>query len=151
MFHIVDDIPELRDILQSLMKHRGYDSMVFDSTESYLAYFHSLEFAAPIAIITDYVMTGENGFELIKAVREKLPMQKAVIVSATPSSELEANIESALCYSLSKPYRAEKLYALLAALVSCHHECGTNKDGFEAECKFGLEHECPFFPHKLAA
>jgi len=151
MFHIVDDIPELREILQALIKHQGYESMTFDSAETYLAYFHSPAFSPPVAIITDFMMTGANGLELIRTVRERFPFQKAVIVSGTPSAELNAHFESCPCYSLTKPYRAEKLFSLLQALITCEHECGTDADGFEATCKYGLEHECPFYPHKRAA
>jgi len=151
MFHIVDDIQQLREILQALMKREGYEAMTFDSAESYLDYVHSAEFSAPVAIFTDYMMPGDNGLELVKKVREILPLQKAVIISGTPSSELDADIESYLCYSLTKPFRAEKLYDLLQALVKCEHECHAATDGYPPRCKFELEHECPFFPLYPAA
>jgi len=146
MFHIVDDIPELRDVLKELIVCGGYESMQFDSAESYLEYFNSDAYVAPAAILSDYIMTGLTGLQLIKKVRERLPLQKAVIISGTPCSELLVNIESYLCYSLTKPFRVEKLFALLKALDKCDHHCHKDSDNFPMRCHYGLEHECPFHP-----
>lgn len=110
MFHVIDDIPELRDVLKELIVCSGHQSMQFDSAESYLEYFDSDDFVAPVAILSDYMMTGITGFQLIKQVRKELPYQKAVILSGTPCSEFHADIESHLCYSLTKPYRIENCF-----------------------------------------
>jgi len=150
MFHIVDDMPELRDILYELVVSAGYEAMQFASAEAYLEYFHSDAFSAPIAILSDYLMDGETGLQLVRRVREVLPFQKAVIISGTPCSEWNANIESALCYSLTKPYRVEKLFALLEALDRCDQHCQPKRDGWSHDnfqhprCHYGLEHACPF-------
>ncbi len=148
MFHIVDDIPELRDVLKELIACAGHKTMQFDSAESYLDYFNSSDFVAPIAILSDYMMTGLTGLQLIKKVREKAPLQKAVIVSGTPCSEFVANIESHLCYSLTKPYKIDKLFALLKALEECDQHCRSDSDDFPERCQYNLEHECPFHPGK---
>ncbi len=147
MFHIIDDIPELRDVLKELIACAGYESMQFDSAESYLEYFDLDTFIAPAAILTDYMMTGETGLQLIKNVRKRLPHQKAVIISGTPCSEFYANIESHLCYSLTKPYKIKKLFSLLQALEKCDQRCQPDTCNFkESRCEYGLEHACPFYP-----
>ncbi len=146
MFHIIDDIPELRDVLKELIASAGYQAMPFDSAESYLDYFHSDAFVAPIAILSDYMMTGKTGFQLIRTVRQTLPFQKAVIISGTPCSDFDANIESHLCYSLTKPYKVEKLFALLTALEKCDQDCRPAHDKFRLRCQYNLEHACPFYP-----
>jgi DNA-binding NtrC family response regulator len=145
MFHVVDDVLYLRDLLKRLIESAGHDSMQFDSAESYLEYFNSPEFVAPVAIFTNYLMTGKTGLELIEQVREKLPLQKAVIVSGSYSSELNAAIKSDLCYSLDKPYNLEKLLSLLEALVKCEKEYQSKPGGLQARCEFGLEQECPLY------
>jgi len=149
MFHVVDDIPELRNVSKELITYAGYKSMQFDSTESYLEYFHSDAYAAPVAILTDYMMTGETGLQLIKHVRKELPHQKAVIISGTPCSELVADIESYLCYSLIKPYKIAKLFAMLEALKKCDQHCMKDSDQYPAQCEYGLKHECPFYPRPM--
>ncbi len=147
MFHIVDDVPELRDVLKELVACSGHRSMQFDSAESYLEYFDSDDFVAPVAILSDYMMSGKTGLQLIREVRKRLPHQKAVIISGTPCSELHADIESHLCYSLTKPYRIDKLFFLLEALERCDQHCRPDSDNFkQPRCHYGLAHECPFFP-----
>jgi len=146
MFHIIDDIPELRDVLKELIVCAGYESMQFDSAESYLEYFNSDAFVAPVAILTDYMMSGKTGMQLVRKVRERLPFQKAVIISGTPCEAFNANIESHLCYSLTKPYKIEKLFALLEALEKCEQNCLPDQGCFQNRCDYGLEHECPFYP-----
>jgi len=149
MFHVVDDIPELRDVLKDLITSVGHQSMQFDSTESYLEYFHSDAFTAPVAILTDYMMTGKTGLQLIKQVRKALPHQKAVIISGTPCSEFSADIESYLCYSLTKPYKITKLFALLEALNTCDKNCLADSDQYQPHCQYGIKHECPFYPRPV--
>jgi len=152
MFHIIDDIPELRDVLKELIACAGKKTMQFDSAESYLAYFNSDAFVAPVAILTDYMMTGKTGLQLIRQVREKLPHQKAVIISGTPCSEFNPDIESYLCYSLTKPYKIEKLFAMLEGLEKCEQYCQPDTGSFQqGRCQYGLEHECPFHPVKTTS
>jgi len=148
MFHIVDDMPELRDILSQIIASKGYKTMQFDSAGSYLSYFNSIEYMAPIAILSDYMMDGQTGLQLIKKVREKRPHQKAVIISGMPDADLNVNIDSYLCYSLNKPYKMAKLFSLLEALVQCDKHCQLNPlKTLQTRCKFGLEHECPLHPN----
>jgi DNA-binding NtrC family response regulator len=147
MFHVVDDVSQLCYILSKLIEIQGYKTMQFDSAESYLEYFNSAEFIPPIAILSDYVMSGKTGLEMIKKVRKKLPYQKAVIISGTSCSESDATIHSYLCYSLAKPYSIEELSSLLEALIKCEQDCNLNF-GAHIRCEYGLDHECPFYHDK---
>jgi DNA-binding NtrC family response regulator len=150
MFHVVDDLPELRGVLRDLIECAGYACMQFDSTESYLEYFNSPEFVAPVAILTDYQMPGKTGLELIKQVREKLPLQKAVIVSGTYAPELHTIIESYLCHSLTKPYNIEEMFSLLEMLVTCENKYQSKSAPSQARCEFSQEHKCPHYSGSAA-
>ncbi len=145
MFHVIDDLPELRGVLKELIECAGYACMQFDSAESYLEYFNSPEFIAPVAILSDYLMAGKTGLELVKQVREKLPLQKAVIVSGSYDSELNATIGSYLCYSLTKPYDVKKLFSLLEVLLKCEKKYQSKPELLQSRCEFDLEHECPHY------
>ncbi len=145
MFHLVDDRPEVLDSLRDLVEFAGYKYMQFDSAESYLEHFNSSEFAAPVAIITDYEMSGLTGLQMVKQVRKKLPLQKAAIISGTPRNELNGSFEAHLCYSLPKPYKVEKLFSLLEALSRCDKNRQPEPINFQPGCQFGLEHTCPFY------
>jgi two-component system response regulator FixJ len=147
MFHVVDDLPDLRDVLCQIIASKGYKAMQFDSAESYLEYFNSAGYVAPTAILSDYLMGGQTGLQLIKKVREKAPHQRVVIVSGTPCADLDAKIDSHLCFSLAKPYRMEQLFSLLDALTNCEKNYSPNSENPDrVDCRYGLEHECPFYP-----
>jgi DNA-binding NtrC family response regulator len=143
MFHVIDGLPETRDLLKEQIECAGYDSMQFDSAKSYLEYFNSPEFITPVAILSGYLMHGKTGIELVKQVRKKLPLQRAVIVSGVDDSLLHATIKSYLCYSLAKPYHMEELFSLLEVLVKCEKRYQSKPEALQAHCEFGLEHECP--------
>jgi DNA-binding NtrC family response regulator len=145
MFHVVDDLPEMRWMLKELIEDAGYACLQFDSAESYLEYFNSPEYVAPVAILSDYSMPGKTGLELIKQVRGKLPLQKAVIISGLLDSELHAVIESHLCHSLAKPYRMEKMISLLGVLLKCEEKYQLNSEPLPARCEFSLTHDCPHY------
>jgi len=146
MFHAIDDLSDILDVLKDLIEYAGYEVMCFASSEKYLEYLDSPEFIAPIAILTDYMMVGQNDLELIKKVRERIPFQKAVILSGTPGADLEASLESYVCYALLKPYKPEKLFSILDALTECEQHCMLHSKIDEMDCAFGLEHTCPFHP-----
>jgi len=146
MFHILDDEPELLDILQDIVESAGYGVMRFGSSEAYLKYFDSTAFVAPTAIGSDYQMGGISGLELIAKVREKIPFLKAAIISGRPSPELGKLRHKCLCHFLPKPYQFDKVYALLDAFDKCHHDWQSSDAALSNSCRHGLEHSCPFHP-----
>ena len=147
MFYAIDDLSDVLDVLKELIEYPGYEVLCFASAEKYLEYFDSPEFIAPIAILTDYMMMGQNGLELIKKVREKIPFQKAVMLSGTPCADLDASLESYLCYSLQKPYKPEKLFSVLKILIECEQHSSFHSKSNGMNCIFGLDHACPFHPY----
>ena len=144
MFHVIDDQPVLRSVLCELLESQGYQSMHFDSAELYLEYFHSPEFVAPAAILSDYCMPGKTGLELIKLVRARLPHQKAVIMTGNLQAHIEPGLENHLCFLLIKPYKLEQLFAVLQAQKSCQ----LSGAEFPMQCEQGLDHQCPFHTHQ---
>ncbi|MDX8390907.1 MAG: response regulator [Mariprofundaceae bacterium] len=144
MFHIVDDQAVLLEVLQEFLECEGYEVMAFHSGEAYLEYLHSPEFIEPIAILSDYEMGGVTGLDMIKQVRQKIPAQKAIIISGTPSSELNASIHTYLCYFLAKPYDFDKLFLLLKSLDQCNQSCKSSANLKGHNCEYGLKHPCPF-------
>jgi len=145
MFHFVDDLAELRRIFKDLIAMAGHTSMEFDSAESYLDYFNSESYQAPVAILTDYCMAGITGYQLIRKVRERLPFQKAAIISCTPAEELGPALDEMLCYSLTKPFRIEQLFTLLEALIGCHQHYKFGEGCYQPECCHNLNDSCPFY------
>ncbi|MES0371067.1 MAG: response regulator [Mariprofundaceae bacterium] len=138
-FHIIEDEEHLRRTLKSMISIFGYQSDYFDSADAYIKHMKSTSYRAPSAILTDNMMPGTSGYELIKVVREVNPHQKIVMITGTPDRIHSSSDE--LCFTLKKPFRMVHFKELLTALVSCCEDGDRSK--FEKQCKYGLKHCCP--------
>jgi len=144
-FHVIDDEPAVRRILSAFIKYEGYGVLCFDSAEAYLEYFSSPAYEPPIAILTDYMMPGMDGYVLATYIRRRFPFQKIVVVSAMADAANEANSE--LCYTLHKPFTREAVISLVRAMVACENACTAGIRCYaHSMCETGLAHPCPFAP-----
>jgi len=140
-FHIIDDEANVRDILKNMIDCFGYEAVLFESADAYLEQMNSKSYEPPIAILTDNVMPGTSGSELVDRIYADMPGQKLVMVSGTPGGQ---QIDSdKLCYTLLKPFRMNELKRLLDSLKKCDLESGEHQ--YEAACKFGLGNHCPLY------
>lgn len=124
MFHIIDDEDYIRDILEAMISRMGHHTQNFSSGNDYLTFMNSPKYTSPTAILTDYMMPGMNGYELIQHVRDKFPLQKIVLVSGTP--ERQESEQHGLCYTLQKPFKMDMLDTLITALINCHEKHANN-------------------------
>jgi len=139
-FHIVDDEPAIRELLQNILQRGGYESMCFEDAASYITHMESEDYQPPTAILSDRNMPGMDGYALVQHVRQKLPQQKIVMVSGDPSGDDAANKQ--LCYTLAKPFRMQDVLDLAKALSNCHNaNCQPNEE--QGQCAFGIPHQCP--------
>ena len=81
VFHIIDDKPEIREVLETMVITLGYDVRVFNSADSYITFINLPDYQAPIAILTNNIMSGTTGYELITYIRKTNPMQKIAMIS----------------------------------------------------------------------
>jgi len=139
IFHIIDDEPEIREVLKTMAITLGYDVRIFNSADSYIRFINSPDYLAPTAILTDNIMPGTTGYDLITYIRQSNPTQKIAMISGTPDDTHKDSSE--LCSIIGKPFRMVELDTLLEALMRCHSE--TLDDQYEKKCKFGLQHHCP--------
>jgi len=142
-FHIVDDEPELRELMRAVVAMEGYKPASFKSAEAYMDFFNAPQYIKPVAIIMDNRMSGMNGVELARCLRKRAPMQRMVITTATPA-DVET-VESELCYALPRTFGYEQLKTMLRGLAACAKAYEADSTCFRHEiCDFGLEHLCPF-------
>ncbi|MFZ2102869.1 MAG: response regulator, partial [Oricola sp.] len=72
----------------------------------------------PNAIIADYHLDGENGLDVIAAVRARLdPSMEAVLITADRSAEVRTAAGNADIQILNKPLKPAALRALLASVT----------------------------------
>jgi len=142
-FHIVEDEPELREVMRALVTVEGYKAATFKNAEAYMGFFTSPQYIKPVAIIMDNRMSGMNGIELARCIRKRVPFQRIVITTAT-LKDIET-VKTELCYELPKPFRYEQLQTMLRGMATCVKTHEDDSICFEnGICRFGLEHLCPF-------
>jgi len=115
-FHIVDDEPVVREIMESLVAVEGYNATSFNSAEAYLDFFTSPQYIKPIAIIIDSRISGMKGLELVKTIRKRVPSQRFIITTTMPTNI--GTGKSELCYVLPKPFRHKQLATMLQELAA---------------------------------
>ena len=79
---IVDDEQTLRESLQRVFSREGYDADAVNSAESALELLATNVYHV---VITDIILPGIDGIELLKRIKEKLPEQLVIIITAYAS------------------------------------------------------------------
>ena len=79
---IVDDEQTLRESLQRVFSREGYDADAVNSAESALELLASNVYHV---VITDIILPGIDGIDLLKRIKEKLPEQLVIIITAYAS------------------------------------------------------------------
>lgn len=104
---VIDDEPGVRDLIRSALKAEGIDADTFDGAQNFL------DRADPSAydlVISDLVMPGMTGTDLLEEVRARVPGLPFVIVSGqgTVNSAVVAMKSGALDF-LEKPFKLAQL------------------------------------------
>ena len=143
MFHLVESDIDVLDVMHNFVLHNGFQSLPFDSPISYLKYMESPEYSPPTAVITSYRLQYTSGYDFITAIREVIPNQKTVIISAFSVGDIAPEINQSVCFSLGKPFRIDQFSSLLKTL----HRCESEKEAidtseFEGICGMGKNVYC---------
>jgi two-component system response regulator AtoC len=108
---IVDDEPNLRQMLEALLAREGYEAVGAASAAEALACH---ERRPADIIITDLCMPGMDGMQLLAALRERESPATVVVMTAYGSTEtaLEAMKAGAYDY-ISKPFKPDEIVLTL--------------------------------------
>jgi len=104
---IVEDEDTLCESLQRVFRREGYETDIADSAESAFAL---LEEKSYDLIITDIILPGISGIELLVKYRKKNPSQKVIVITAFASlaSAVEA-IKAGACDFIVKPLMHDEM------------------------------------------
>jgi DNA-binding NtrC family response regulator len=108
---IVEDEKLLRLMIAKLLQVSGY--RVFTCADSLQA-LELVERKSFDLVITDLMMAGATGMDVLRATRKRHPRAKVIIITNTPSSQtlLEAKREGAYAY-LRKPFQLKQFLSIL--------------------------------------
>lgn len=113
---VVDDETMLREAVQRLLQHDGYEVVAVDSGEAALARLAERQFDL---VMTDFSMPGMAGDELVMRIREKLPAQRIIMATAfveeyrvfgQPTGSIDA--------LLLKPFSFQELHDAVAMVLA---------------------------------
>ncbi|HET6842015.1 MAG TPA: response regulator [Candidatus Angelobacter sp.] len=110
---LVDDEPNIRILLGSILKQAGY---TVDVAEDGFAALHSIQQAMPDLVITDLRMPNMNGFELLSVIRTRFPELPAIAISGEFVNVHEGPLADAFFQKGS--YEVPKFLGTIADLLS---------------------------------
>ncbi len=114
---IVDDEPQLADILRLFLDHLGYEASVSGSADGAWLEVEA-DPAAHDLVVIDMSLPGMRGDELARRVLERAPRTRVIITSGYPTDvrALEAMAPGRVAF-LHKPFTPEMLEAALRRLA----------------------------------
>ena len=115
---LVDDEPSIRVVLGAILQEAGY---VVDTAEDGLHALRQISTALPDLVITDLRMPNMNGFELLEALRARLPAIPRIVISG---EFLATEVDPALAHAFFQKgsYSIPDFLARIAELLAASRE-----------------------------
>lgn len=114
---IVEDDPDIREMLRFTLTRAGYDTWEADSAEAALA---RLDGRLPAMVLIDWMLPGMQGTELARRLRDDEHTHKLPMMMLTARGEEEDKLKSfeiGVDDYLTKPFSPRELIARIKALL----------------------------------
>lgn len=109
---VIDDDPGVVDYLVDMLRQVKYSVTGFTETAEALSAIENEPFDL---VISDVIMPGMRGLELMAAIHHKRPEQLVLLMTAFGSIDLAMqSMRAGACDFLTKPFRIEVLYSAVA-------------------------------------
>jgi two-component system OmpR family response regulator len=114
---IVEDNPEMRDLLRKVLEKEGYQVSVAADSREATASLSRIPFDL---VVTDMLMPDDGGLELLEAIREVRPSLPVIIITAFGDwGSYSRALELGAAAFISKPLKmAELIGAIHTALAA---------------------------------
>ena len=122
---VVDDVPDVTEMIELLLKHAGYDVATAGSAKAALQMARKQHFDL---VISDIGMPEMNGYELASALRDLAAYNSTPLIAVTGYSEYDDRgraVRAGFNVHLAKPIEPTQLLSLMSELLS-QTEPGTN-------------------------
>ena len=88
---VIDDEPSIRDLLDTLLRRKGYDVVLAESGQKGLELFRRVH---PDVIVLDLKMPGMNGLTVLQEVRSLDPGKPVIILTGAGTAEAEQQVRA---------------------------------------------------------
>jgi DNA-binding response OmpR family regulator len=113
---VVEDDPEMRDLLRKVLEKEGYAVSVASGTHEAVASLTQTRFDL---VVTDLVMPGNGGLEILRVIREGDPALPVIIITAFGDwGSYSRALEMGAAAFISKPLRMAELIAAIHAALA---------------------------------
>ena len=115
---VVDDVPDVTEMIELLLKHAGYDVSTAESAQDALLLARRNHYDL---VISDIGMPDMNGYELAAALRELAAYNKTPLIAVTGYSEYDDRgraVRAGFNVHLTKPIEPTQLLTLMRELLS---------------------------------
>jgi CheY-like chemotaxis protein len=115
---VVDDVPDVTEMIELLLKHAGYEVSTAESAQDAL---HLARLNHYDLVISDIGMPDMNGYELATALRELAAYNKTPLIAVTGYSEYDDRgraVRAGFNVHLTKPIEPTQLLTLMRELLS---------------------------------
>ena len=113
---VVEDDPEMRDLLRKVLEKDGYVVSVASGTREALASLAQVTFDL---VVTDLVMPENGGLEILRVIRGSNPALPVIIITAFGDwGSYSRALEMGAAAFISKPLRMAELTAAIHAALA---------------------------------
>lgn len=115
---VVDDVPDVTEMIGLLLKHEGYDVSTADSAKAALKLARKRHYDL---IISDIGMPEMNGYELAAELRKLINYDRTPMIAVTGYSEYDDRgraVSAGFNMHLTKPIEPAQLLAIMNLLLS---------------------------------
>ena len=111
---VVDDDDRLRKLLRRYLSENGYRVTTAENAEDAEAKLRGLTFDL---LVLDVMMPGENGVDLTRRLRERLPVPILLLTAMSEAEDRISGLESGADDYLTKPFEPRELLARVRSVL----------------------------------
>jgi two-component system cell cycle sensor histidine kinase/response regulator CckA len=116
LIYVVDDEPMIGEVVEAILQLEGYRTRVFTSPDQAMLCVQKKE-DDPALLLTDFVMPGLNGMELIEHCKKVKPNLKTILFSGNFGQDIMNYYPVKPDRFLSKPFQPKILTDLVKAVL----------------------------------
>ena len=117
LIYIVDDEPHIRRLASIGLRDAGFETAEFSDGAVLL---HAINQKLPDAILLDWMMPGQDGLSVLKALRQNpatRPLPILMMTARTDEVDFVVGLDAGADDYVAKPFRLAELMARIRALL----------------------------------